>query len=82
MTQHSSNYDELLKLTEVQKPENMIKYFYDEYSRLIEKQYPNNTKTTYGFNEYGQRDQLSHHKKAKDYRGIELETVMAVYLSV
>ena len=58
-------YDELLRLASVSDEETYTYYHYDNYSRLIEKHYPNDTSTKYQFNEFGQLKQLNHYKSQK-----------------
>ena len=58
-------YDDLLRLSSVSDGETYTYYHYDNYSRLIEKHYPNDTSTKYQFNEFGQLKQLNHYISQK-----------------
>ena len=70
------HYDEALRLTGIQDGEQFTNYIYDKYSRLIEKQYPNETATEYAFNKIGQLQSLIHSKSDKDYRGKHLKETL------
>ena len=67
------HYDELLRLTQIQDGEQFTNYSYDQHSRMVEKQYPNNTSTKYEFNELGQLQSLIHSKLGKSYSGRNFE---------
>lgn len=67
--QVSYRYDETLRLVSTVDDTDVTRYHYDEYSRLIQKQYPNETATEYQFNELGQLQSLIHSQSDKDDHG-------------
>ena len=67
------HYDDALRLTQIQDGEQFTNYIYNQYSQLVEKQYPNNTTSKYSFNELGQMQSLIHSKSGKNYSGREFE---------
>jgi len=54
------DYDELMRLKEVDDGTNKTNYFYDKQSRLIEKLFQNGFKTTYAYNSIGKIAEISH----------------------
>ena len=63
------HYDDALRLTQIQDGKHFTNYIYDQYSRLVEKQYSNGTYTKYQYNELSQLRSLTHSQYGKDWRG-------------
>ena len=63
------HYDDALRLTQIQDGEQFTNYIYDQQSRLVKKQYPNDTSTAYEFNELGQLQSLIHRQAGKNWQG-------------
>ena len=70
------HYDEALRLTQLQDGENFTNYIYDEYNRLIEKQYPNKVMTKYEFNSLGQLKTLIHSQSRIGHNGKEFIDIL------
>lgn len=54
------DYDDGFHLTEVQGPDTRVNYQYDKRGYLTEKVFENGIKTTYGYDETGQPNRLTH----------------------
>lgn len=54
----------------------MTHYVYDDYGRLVKKQYPNNLETEYQFNELGQLKSLINSKTKRDYRSKDIRETL------
>ena len=57
------DYDELLRLKEVNDGTSKTSYLYDQQSRLTEKLYQNGLKTTYAYNSVGKIAEIAHLNK-------------------
>lgn len=51
-------YDEALRLSQIQDGDRTINYRYDEAGRQVEKEYPNHARSTYQYNEQGRLSEL------------------------
>jgi len=59
----SYEYDELLRLNQVDDGKNKVSYHYDEYSRLVEKAFQNGVRASYQYDMVGRLAELSHWKR-------------------
>ena len=54
------SFDDFLRLTKVNDGQQEINYAYDELNRLTSKQFGDNTRTEYQYNDLGQLNELTH----------------------
>lgn len=61
-----------MRLIQIQDGEQFTNYAYDQNSRLVKKQQPNDISTAYKFNELGQLQSLTHRQAGKDWKGKDI----------